>query len=75
MGADYYATLGVPRNVSEDDLKKAFKKLAVKWHPGEHGQQQGTHTQLLCASWHCKDAAQALHAPRKQQPPPPVHDS
>lgn len=30
---DYYETLGVERNASEADIKKAFRRLAMKYHP------------------------------------------
>ncbi|MCL2085617.1 molecular chaperone DnaJ [Candidatus Saccharibacteria bacterium] len=36
---DYYETLGVKKGASDDEIKKAFRKLAVKHHPDKGGDE------------------------------------
>ena len=40
MAKKHYDTLGVSENASQDDIKKAFKKLAVTHHPDKGGDEK-----------------------------------
>lgn len=37
MAKDYYKTLGIEKNASQDDIKKAFRRLAHRYHPDKSG--------------------------------------
>ena len=38
--SNYYDVLGVKRDATQDDIKKAFRKLAAKYHPDAGGDEE-----------------------------------
>ena len=61
---DYYDTLGVPKNASEEDIKKAYRKLAMKHHPDRN---QGDASKAAEEKFkEAKEAYEMLSDPQKR---------
>ena len=61
---DYYEVLGVNRDASEEDLKKAYRKLAMKWHPDRNPENPKAEERFKEA----KEAYEMLSDASKRQP-------
>lgn len=65
---DYYEVLGVDKKASADDIKAAYRKLALKWHPDRW--VSGTDAEKKTAEENFKEASEAysvLSDPEKRQ--------
>ena len=59
---DYYEVLGVNRDASEDDIKKSYRKLAMKWHPDRNPENPKAEERFKEA----KEAYEILSDPQKR---------
>lgn len=60
---DYYDILGVKRNATEDEIKKAYRKLAVRYHPDKNPGDKAAEEKFKEAS----NAYSVLSDPEKRQ--------
>jgi molecular chaperone DnaJ len=60
---DYYEILGVDRNANEDEVKKAYRKLAVKYHPDKNPGDKSAEDSFKEAT----EAYEVLKDPQKRQ--------
>lgn len=59
---DYYEVLGVSRNASDDDLKKAYRRLAKQYHP-DTNKDTGAEARFI----EVKEAYEVLSDPQKRE--------
>ena len=63
---DYYAILGVDKNASEQEIKKAYKKMAMKYHPDRNSESEETKKMAEKKFIDVNDAYTVLSDPKKK---------
>lgn len=64
MAADYYSILGISKSASADEIKKAYRKQALSWHPDKHSDNKAT---AEAKFKEINEAYQVLSNPQKKQ--------
>src|SRR5581483_6736859 len=62
--ANYYETLGVTKSASAEDIKKAYRKQALEWHPDRHPNDKEAAEKKFKE---INEAYQVLSNPQKKQ--------
>jgi DnaJ family protein B protein 4 len=63
-GKDFYDTLGIDRGASEAEIKKAYRKLAMKWHPDKNQDNKAESEKKFKA---VSEAYEVLSDPKKKE--------
>ena len=64
---DYYQILGIDRNASQDEIKKAYRKLALKYHPDRNSESEQSKKIAQRKFEDVSDAYSVLSDPKKKQ--------
>ena len=64
---DYYAILGVDRNADEHEIKRAYKKMAMKYHPDRNAESEETKKMAEKKFIDVNDAYSVLSDPKKKR--------
>ena len=64
---DYYKILDIPREANENEIKKAYKKMAIKWHPDKNNESEESKKIAEKTFRDINDAYTVLSDPKKKK--------